>query len=348
MTALETIHGADALHPRLGETVLGEPHRIGSNFSAAHFSEEAFDGRMDPLLMVDHFVMTGPTFEPHLHAGISAVTVMFEDATGHFLNRDTLGRDVALEPGDLYWLAAASGAAHEERPAEGARVHALRVFVNLPARLKAQPARALHVRAADIPSLLGHLTALVSRSARTAGCTETRDAACDTYSAVTGEVWSPWRGGTKTLASTAAHLDAREALRTKRAGDYARTHPGDQVVAFRASPQADTSEDANRIFDALNWALAQWPQMKLATTGAKGAEKIAIKWARQKSVDVILARVDFNRHGKAAGDQGSRDRHSLPSNAAQGTTLDLCGARQTVALPWSPCRGGHLGSRWPW
>lgn len=155
MTALETIHGADALSPRLGETVLGAPHRIGSNFSATHFSEEVFDGRMDPLLMVDHFVMTGPTFEPHLHAGISAVTVMFEDATGHFLNRDTLGRDVALEPGDLYWLAAASGAAHEERPAEGARVHALQVFVNLPARLKAQPARALHVRAADIPVLEG-------------------------------------------------------------------------------------------------------------------------------------------------------------------------------------------------
>ncbi|WP_407521263.1 pirin family protein [Methylobacterium oryzisoli] len=110
---------------------------------------------MDPLLMVDHFVMTGPTFEPHLHAGISAVTALFEDSTGDFLNRDTLGRDVALKPGDLYWLAAASGAAHEERPATGARVHALQIFVNLPARLKAEPARALHVRAADVPVLKG-------------------------------------------------------------------------------------------------------------------------------------------------------------------------------------------------
>lgn len=155
MTALQTIQAADTLHPMLGETIFGKPHRIGSNFSATHFSEDAFDGRMDPLLMVDHFVMTGPTFDPHLHAGISAVTVMFEDATGDFLNRDTLGRDVALKPGDLYWLAAASGAAHEERPAEGARVHALQVFVNLPARLKAEPARALHVRAADIPVLEG-------------------------------------------------------------------------------------------------------------------------------------------------------------------------------------------------
>lgn len=155
MTAPNTIMKTEAVHSRLGETTFGKPHRIGSDFSAKHFSEEAFEGRMDPLLMVDHFVMTGPTFEPHLHAGISAVTMMFEDSTGDFLNRDTLGRHVALKPGDLYWLAAASGAAHEERPAEGARVHALQVFVNLPTRLKTESARALHVRAADVPVLEG-------------------------------------------------------------------------------------------------------------------------------------------------------------------------------------------------
>jgi redox-sensitive bicupin YhaK (pirin superfamily) len=156
MTAIGSIQAVGTTRPRLGEVVVGKRLRIGSDFSATHFSEEDFDGRMDPLLMVDHFVMTGPTFDPHLHAGISAVTVMFEDATGDFLNRDTLGRDVALGPGDLYWLAAASGAAHEERPADGARVHGLQIFVNLPARLKAEPARALHVRAADVPSLDGH------------------------------------------------------------------------------------------------------------------------------------------------------------------------------------------------
>ena len=40
--------------------------------------------------------------------------------------------------------------------------------------------------------------------------------------------------------------------------------------------------------------------MKLATTGMKGAERLAMSWARQKSVDVILARADFDRFGKAA------------------------------------------------
>ena len=72
------------------------------------------------------------------------------------------------------------------------------------------------------------------------------------------------------------------------------------MVAFRGAPTADTSEDAGRIFDALNWAKSEWPDMALATTGAKGAEKLAIKWAQQKGVTLILARADFDRNGKAA------------------------------------------------
>ena len=161
---------------RLGEVVRGVAHEIGSGFRALHFSEEMFGGLMDPLLMVDHFVMTAPTFEPHLHAGISAVTTMFEDSVGRFLNRDTLGRHVALEAGDLYWLAAAQGAAHEERPDEGARVHALQIFVNLPARLKSEPARALHVRAAEIPVIKGEglrVRVVLGRSGAVAGAAGT-------------------------------------------------------------------------------------------------------------------------------------------------------------------------------
>ena len=40
--------------------------------------------------------------------------------------------------------------------------------------------------------------------------------------------------------------------------------------------------------------------MTLATSGAKGGEKLAIKWARQKSVTLVLAKADFDRHGRAA------------------------------------------------
>lgn len=143
------------LSPRLGKVVTGITHQIGDGFSALHFSEEMFGGSMDPLLMVDDFVMTGPTFEPHLHAGISAVTAMFEDSDGTFINRDTLGHNIGLKAGDLYWLAAASGAVHEEKPSDGARIHALQIFVNLPAHLKKESARSLLVHGNEVPVLEG-------------------------------------------------------------------------------------------------------------------------------------------------------------------------------------------------
>ena len=127
-----------------------------------------------------------------------------------------------------------------------------------------------------------------------------RDAAADTYTTATGEVWSPWKGSVKGSRTTAAQIEARDAIRAQKARKHAATDPGVNIVAFRGAPQADTVDDANRIFDALNWAKDQWPDMALATSGAKGAEKLAIKWAKQKGVRLVLAKADFDRHGRAA------------------------------------------------
>jgi hypothetical protein len=71
-------------------------------------------------------------------------------------------------------------------------------------------------------------------------------------------------------------------------------------VAFRASPRTDAPEDAHRIFDALNWALSEWPDMSLALSDAKGGERLAKRWAQQKRVRLVLARPDFQRFGRAA------------------------------------------------
>ena len=127
-----------------------------------------------------------------------------------------------------------------------------------------------------------------------------RDAASAAYTTTTGEVWSPWKGSVRASLTTAAQIEARAALRAARARKQAATDPGATVVAFRGAPQADTAEDAGRIFDALNWARAQWPDMALATSGARGAEKLAIKWAHQKRVTLVLAKAEFERHGRAA------------------------------------------------
>ena len=100
-----------------------------------------------------------------------------------------------------------------------------------------------------------------------------RDAAAASYTTATGEVWSPWKGHVKASRLTAAQIDARDALRTAKARKHTATDPGATIVAFRAAPQADTEDDAHRIFDALNWAQAQWPDMALATTGAKAGRR---------------------------------------------------------------------------
>jgi redox-sensitive bicupin YhaK (pirin superfamily) len=130
---------------------LGEKMTRGDGFEALSFIHRQLDGLMDPLIMVDHFNMSEPTFGPHAHAGISAVSLLFEDSTGSFRNKDSLGNDIELAPGDLYWLKAARGAVHDEAPTAGSRTHALQIFVNLPAAQKQDEPSARHVPAAEMP-----------------------------------------------------------------------------------------------------------------------------------------------------------------------------------------------------
>lgn len=129
----------------------GKAIAIGTGFNALTFRENHFQGAMDPLVLVDHYTMTKPTFGAHPHAGLSAVSILFEDSNGKFHNRDSLGNDFDLMPGDLYWLNAGSGVVHDEKPRKGAKTHGLQVFVNLPAASKQSPPQSLHVKAQNIP-----------------------------------------------------------------------------------------------------------------------------------------------------------------------------------------------------
>jgi hypothetical protein len=144
------------------------------------------------------------------------------------------------------------------------------------------------------------------------GCLERlRDSAAEAYGCATGEVWSPWRGSLRPNRTTSAQIDAQAALRAMRARRQAEADPGGVVVAFRAAPRSDAPQDASRIFDALNWARSEWPDMSLALTGAPGGERIAKRWAQQKGVRLVLARPDFDRHGRAAPFRANDDLMAL-------------------------------------
>ncbi|MEM7252956.1 MAG: pirin family protein [Pseudomonadota bacterium] len=101
--------------------------------------------------MVDHYVMTEDTFGTHPHAGLSAVSLIFEDSEGRFHNRDSLGNDFDLMPGDLYWLRAGRGALHNESPRDDSRIHGLQIFVNVPQRSRYVEPSSLLVRRNDMP-----------------------------------------------------------------------------------------------------------------------------------------------------------------------------------------------------
>ena len=135
----------------IAEPTSGAELTIGSGFRARSFRVRDVGEAMDPLVMVDHYRMTEPTFGAHPHAGMSAVTLLFEDTEGLFHNRDSLGNDLDLRPGDLYWLKAGSGAVHDEYPRPRGRVHGLQVFVNVPQSQRYEQPAALLVRAADMP-----------------------------------------------------------------------------------------------------------------------------------------------------------------------------------------------------
>jgi len=163
-----------------------------------------------------------------------------------------------------------------------------------------------------------------------------RDAAAASYTTTTGEVWSPWKGTVRASRTTAAQIEARDAIRARKASRHQAVNPGSTVVAFRAAPQADTADDANRIFDALNWAHGQWPDMALATSGARGAEKLAIKWAQQKRVTLVLAKADFDKHGRAAPFRANDDLLALEPVCVLTLATSLNTKRNEGLQPFGP------------
>ena len=138
------------------ETFMSEPLNgadvsNGRGFTAQNFRARDIGDAMDPLVMVDHYVMTKPTFGAHPHAGMSAVSLLFEDSEGLFHNRDSLGNNLDLKPGDLYWLSAASGAVHDESPRANACIHGLQVFVNVPQDQRFETPTSRLVRSEEMP-----------------------------------------------------------------------------------------------------------------------------------------------------------------------------------------------------
>ena len=130
-----------------------KPSRMtrGSVFEARQYPRTAFDGLIDPVLNVDWFVMRGPTFPAHPHAGFSAVTYLFAGSENGFDNCDSLGERHTILPGGLHWSRASRGLMHEETPLPGGKpVSGLQIFMNLPADRQADVPAAFPLTADEV------------------------------------------------------------------------------------------------------------------------------------------------------------------------------------------------------
>jgi redox-sensitive bicupin YhaK (pirin superfamily) len=121
--------------------VPASPFTHGTGFKAFSVGQQQFGSIIQPFIQLDHYFMTQPTFSEHPHQGIAAVTYMFEDSEGTFFNKDSQGDESYIRPGDLHWTQAGTGIRHNET----------QMFVDLTPEDKLAPAKALHLKSADIP-----------------------------------------------------------------------------------------------------------------------------------------------------------------------------------------------------
>lgn len=132
--------------------VQAQPFTHGAGFKAFSIGQQSLGNSIHPFLQLDHYFMSQPTFGEHPHQGIAAVTYMFEDSEGSFFNQDSQGDRSFINPGDLHWTQAGSGVRHDETPTEPGKVcHGIQMFVDLPSADKSAPAKAFHLKSADIP-----------------------------------------------------------------------------------------------------------------------------------------------------------------------------------------------------
>lgn len=158
LTTQEPVITPSVSHDRgFTSTASAERLVMGDAFEADHFNHSMWlDGRMSPIVMVDHFRMYRRTFEEHPHAGISAVTLMFEDSPGQMRSIDSLGKLSQFGQGDLHWTQAGPGVTHNQFPfadaaGEELPIHALQIFVKLPAELEDAAPNSFKVDARDMP-----------------------------------------------------------------------------------------------------------------------------------------------------------------------------------------------------
>lgn len=102
----------------------------------------------DPFLLMaeDWFSTNG--FDWHPHRGIETITVVLE---GELEHQDNHGGHGILKPGDIQWMTAGRGIIHREMAYRKKPVHALQLWLNLPAENKMVEPNYQDLRGDNVP-----------------------------------------------------------------------------------------------------------------------------------------------------------------------------------------------------
>ncbi len=123
-------------------------------FSSIDVSDR--DHPIEPFLVFTEFHMDRPIFGPHPHAGVSVMTYMLPESSGSFLNRDSLGGSIVIEPGGVHVTQAGSGVQHDEIPTiTGVDCHGFQIWINHSDANRLVPPNAFHAASADVPEYRG-------------------------------------------------------------------------------------------------------------------------------------------------------------------------------------------------
>ena len=145
--------GAEAFPLMAVKAVVPMPYHGFDAHSGAHMLRVDLSW-IDPFIGVDSYTLRSNPFGPHPHAGMSAVSLTLPESEAGTINRDSMGDNSLIAPGDLHWFQAGRGAMHEEMPVQpGKTEQGLQIFVNLSRVNKTADPVGLRVTHADMPTV---------------------------------------------------------------------------------------------------------------------------------------------------------------------------------------------------
>jgi quercetin 2,3-dioxygenase len=123
------------------------PGLKGANMYASEYP-------IEPVLVFTEYFMDAPVFGPHPHAGVSVMTYMLPDSKSGFVNRNSLGEHLIIEPGGMHISQAGRGMHHDEFPQiNDVGAHGFQIWINHSNANRMVEPKGMHLHPNQVPEV---------------------------------------------------------------------------------------------------------------------------------------------------------------------------------------------------